>query len=354
MYQLQQAATIAHRGDEQLQASRDSVLDAVSEARAEGFDVGEDYSVTDRSKGGSAEFRAARLAAAQGHTAFIQHRVAALVANDHAIATEIATATEGIDNLTFFEEPFAVDHPSKDEHNGIQLTGYGTPIPESPHPEPDPPPGGWSSDPLMRAAQKIAYGHASGPDGHMADFPGMTKDQLADLIYKMMQDSVNNPKDLILGNSSTDGAPVIYDPKNNIVVIRDPTGAARGSDAGTVFKPKDGMDYVLGNQDKGIVPKIKERVDSFPHSRLEELPHPAGAPALEPGAPKGPGHAPVEAAPPAKPAPGGRGGGVAMPRLPVGGGMPWDSPATGPHPVYPPHSHHWLPVLGEDPEEYEG
>ncbi|EUA19254.1 hypothetical protein I553_10413 [Mycobacterium xenopi 4042] len=34
------------------------------------------------------------------------------------------------------------------------------------------------------------------------------------------------------------------------------------------------------------MPKIKERVDSFPHSRLEELPHPAGAPALEPGAPK--------------------------------------------------------------------
>ena len=56
--QLHPAAAIALRGDEQLQACKDGVLEAVHAARAEGFDVGEDYSVTDRARGGSAEFRA--------------------------------------------------------------------------------------------------------------------------------------------------------------------------------------------------------------------------------------------------------------------------------------------------------
>jgi hypothetical protein len=80
VYQLHEAAWIARRGDGQLQACKEDVLNAVDEARADGFDVGEDYSVTDRSKGGSSDFRAARLTVAQEHSAFIRHRVAALVA----------------------------------------------------------------------------------------------------------------------------------------------------------------------------------------------------------------------------------------------------------------------------------
>jgi hypothetical protein len=47
VYQLHEAAEIARRADEQLQASKELVLDAVTEARADGFDVGADYSVTD-------------------------------------------------------------------------------------------------------------------------------------------------------------------------------------------------------------------------------------------------------------------------------------------------------------------
>jgi hypothetical protein len=199
----------------------------------------------------------------------------------------------------------------------------------------------------MRAAQKIAYGHASDTGGHLADFPGMTKDQLADLVHKMMQDSINNPKDLILGNSRSDGAPVIYDPKTNIVVIHDPTGAARNSDGGTVFKPPNGIDYIVGNADQRVRPKIGERVGSFAPDRLEDLPRSASPPA----APKPPVRAPVEAPPPVKPAPGiGEGGG--LPKLPFVG-VPGDSPATGPHPVYPPHSRHQPPILGESSEEFD-
>lgn len=181
--QLQGAAAIALRGEEQLQGCKAGVLEAVDDARAEGFDVGEDYSVTDRSHGGTSEFRAARLAAAQGHASFIRHRVAALVTSDHQLATRITAATKDIDALTFHEEPGIDDTIVGDEkHHRVQAVDHHT-FKEAPNPEPDPPPGGWSSDPLMRAAQKIAYGHASGPTGHMDDFPGLTKDQLADLIY---------------------------------------------------------------------------------------------------------------------------------------------------------------------------
>ena len=75
--------------------------------------------------------------------------------------------------------------------SGVQAVGFHTPAPQGrgrPGDPPDPSPGGWSKDPLMRAAQKIAYGHASDPTtGHMADFPGMTKDQLADLVYQKLK-----------------------------------------------------------------------------------------------------------------------------------------------------------------------
>jgi hypothetical protein len=79
---------------------KEEVLDAVHDARAGGFDVGENYSVTDRSQGGSAEFRAERRAQAQGHAGYIRHRVAALVANDQELTARISAATAGIGNLT--------------------------------------------------------------------------------------------------------------------------------------------------------------------------------------------------------------------------------------------------------------
>lgn len=227
-FQLHEAAEVARRGDDQLQGCKEGVLEAVCEVRAAGFDVGEDYSVTDRSRGGSAAFRAQRAAEAQGHAAFIGHRVAALVTSDQEVATQIAGATKGVDTLTFTESPGAGD-AGVDKRNGVQLVDHH--FKDAPNPAPDPPPGGWSSDPLMRAAQKIAYGHA-GTD-HMADFPGMTRDQLADLVYGKMKRSIENPGGLRLGASSSDGAPVIYDPKDNVMIVRDPNAA----DAGTVFKP---------------------------------------------------------------------------------------------------------------------
>jgi hypothetical protein len=147
-------------------------------------------SVTDRSCGGSSEFRAARLAAAQGHARFIRHRVAALVSSDQQLTTQITAATKDIDALTFREAHGIDYHAFKD----------------APNPEPDPPPGGWSSDPLMRAAQKIANGHAL--KDHAKDFPGMTKDQLADLIYSKMKRSIEIQKGCDSGPVAATGRPL--------------------------------------------------------------------------------------------------------------------------------------------------
>src|SRR5277367_6080041 len=344
-FQLLEAAEVARQGDAQLQARKDEVLDAVRDAQQDGFVVGEDYSVTDRFRSGSAAFRTDRLAEAEEHAALICHRVAALVDTDQELGTPITAATEGIDNLTFRETDL------DDTRNHVQAVDHNT-FKDAPNPSPDPPPGGWSQDPLMRAAQKIAYGHAMDASKHLADFPDLTPDQLADLVHQMMQDSISNPKGLILGTSSSDGAPVIYDPKSDIAVIYDPTGEGRNSDGGTVFKPPKGIDYIVGNQAKNVSLKIKQRVESFSPNQFEPrpaFPRAGGQPApLKP-----PLRAQVPAAPPVERSPDAGEGGEALPELPFGPGLPWDSPATGPHFVHPPHSIHRMPVLGEDPEEFE-
>jgi hypothetical protein len=254
-FRLHEAAGIARRGGEQLQEGKAAVLEAVNEARAAGFDVGEDYSVTDCSQGGLTEFRAQRRAQAEGHAAFIGHRVGALMANDQEIAAQIGAATEGIDNLTFTEPP-GVDDTGDDKRNGVQLVDHH--FKDAPNPAPDPPPGGWSSDPLMRAAQKIAYGHA-GAD-HIADFPGMTRDQLADLVYGKMKRSIDNPGGLRLGVTNSDGAPLIYDPKDNVLIVRDPNGL----DCGTVFKPN------LQKYRSYVSDKFGGSVKSFQPSQLTD------------------------------------------------------------------------------------
>jgi hypothetical protein len=349
--QLHGAAAIALRGDQQLHACKEGVLEAVHDARAEDFDVGEDYSITDRLEGGSAEFRAARLAAAQGHASFIRHRVAALVTSDQQLTTQITTATKDIDALTFHDEHGIDDIiVGDDKHNRVEAVDRHT-FKDAPNPEPDPPPGGWSSDPLMRAAQKIAYGHAF--KEHAGDFPGMSKDQLADLIYSKMKRSIENPEGLQLGPSSTDGAPVIYDPRDNVIIIRDPNPR---SDGGTVFKPD------LETDPNYVCKKFGGSVESFKPGQLADEPLPAPAeprPALppaagEPAPPKPPVGPPVEAQP-VKPSPRIGEGGGPMPGLPFGGGLPWDAPATGPHVIHPhkPGQHHRMPLLGELPDDYE-
>lgn len=152
---LHEAASIARRGEEQLKAYRGGVLEAVDEARADGFDVGEDYSVTDRSR--DPQLRAARRAAAQGHASFIRHRVAALVAGDEQLSLRIAAATKGIDDLIFQPAPAIqlVDNRWKEK----------PPQPIPPDPEPGPLPPVNSADDVRRVLDPLQNGGRRGPNG---------------------------------------------------------------------------------------------------------------------------------------------------------------------------------------------
>ncbi|MGH3677311.1 MAG: hypothetical protein ACRDU5_16535, partial [Mycobacterium sp.] len=152
-----------------------------------------------------------REAQARSFGAALRSQVLALVKADEQIAGEITSAAAGLQALSFDTGVPVASEPT------IQAAGFhGMPFPEKPpNPPPIAPPEGWSQDPLMRAAQKIAYGHASDPKtGHMHEFPGMTQAQLAQLVYQKMQRAITNPSGLQIGVSTSDGVPVIYDPKD--------------------------------------------------------------------------------------------------------------------------------------------
>ncbi|MBS4728851.1 hypothetical protein MSM1_11060 [Mycobacterium sp. SM1] len=140
--QLHEAADIAERGADQLDGAQQHTLDAVAEARADGFRVAEDLSVTDTRTGGSREGQAARQAQAKAHAAYIRHCAAGLVAVDREISANMLAATQGLGTIGFGDTPLlGIDQmrSPKTEHNGVQLVGYGH-QPEAPSPgNPTPP-----------------------------------------------------------------------------------------------------------------------------------------------------------------------------------------------------------------------
>lgn len=221
--ELQAAATTARRSAADLLAARTALLDTVRAAEAAGFAVGEDFSVSFLDSGLSAATLADRDRRAEAFAIALHSRIRALFAADETAAAQIASAAAGLPSLSFSGET-------------IQAVGFhDTLFPERPvYSEPEPPPGGWSSDPLMRAAQRIAYGHAFDKHGH--EFSGMTKAQLAELVYQQMLRAVTDPKGLILGGSRKDGAPLVYDPQSNVLIVRD-TRPGAPPDGGTVFRP---------------------------------------------------------------------------------------------------------------------
>jgi hypothetical protein len=126
---LHESASIARRGAETLYATKQSVLDAVMDASAAGYVVSEDLSVTSPRGGVAAQ------AQAQLYAAHIQERAVQLTAHDKQIAAEIAGATTPLHAVTFAETPNTTS-----PHNGIQMAGFGTPLPEDPAPPWQPPP----------------------------------------------------------------------------------------------------------------------------------------------------------------------------------------------------------------------
>jgi hypothetical protein len=279
---LREAARNAQSGSSRLSFARQRVLNSVAEAEEAGFNVGEDYSVTSVQSGGGAAARAARDAQALAFASRIHVRLAELMATDEEVASAITTAANGVQLLGFSDRPIVRPGEDKPTVQGVSFFG---PLPERPKLEPDPPPGGWSDDPVTRAAQKIAYGHAFGEHG-AREFPGLSKDELARIVDDMFRRASGDSSGLLVGRTA-DGAPVLYDPKTNIIIIRDP----KALDCGTVYRPN------VPNLSAYLDGKVPTRVGSLPPDQLSDGP-------ISPVAPRPPGprlpDAPVE---PPRPAP---------------------------------------------------
>lgn len=112
---LYEAANVARRGADQLVHHKQATMAAVEAARAAGFNVSEDLSLSDRSRVPLGPAFAARQAQAQHHAAEIHLRAAALSAADHEIAAKITAATAPLSGIAFDEE-----------QPGVQLVDYET------------------------------------------------------------------------------------------------------------------------------------------------------------------------------------------------------------------------------------
>ncbi len=116
--QLREAASAARYGFDQQNGAKESVLDAVADAQAAGFEVNEDLSVDGWFTGTEQEFAAA-CARAQALSAQIRHRAALLVASNQEIATKITAAAGSIGEFSF-DEPTGTGErqPSDNKSNG--------------------------------------------------------------------------------------------------------------------------------------------------------------------------------------------------------------------------------------------
>lgn len=268
---VRSASSVAAGAVGEIEAAKAATLHAVGEAYSEGFIVAEDLSLTDRFSSSTSAESVARQSLADLLAAQIQQRAAALAAADEAAAARIVAATAELQGFS------TGSSGAPDGSAGIQMVDFiGAPFPEKPSwTSPGEPPGGWSDDPVTRAAQKIAYGHAS--TKHLASEwpPGTTREQLASEVERIIRAGANPNGGMIVGRTG-DGAPAIYDPKTNTLIIRD-KGAA---DAGTAFKPTRGSTYVDT--------KVPTRVPFIPSAELADPPPrpPVEPPRAEPQIPR--------------------------------------------------------------------
>lgn len=127
---LHESAGIARRGAATLYSAKRSVLDAVEDARAAGYVVGEDLSVT-APRGGVVAQAQAQVCAAD-----IQERAFKLAGHDKEIAAKMGAAIAPLDAVTFADRPSGSPRSSD-----LQLTDYKAPRPLDPTPWQPPPPG---------------------------------------------------------------------------------------------------------------------------------------------------------------------------------------------------------------------
>lgn len=115
---LAEAADIARRAADRLGDLKRSAISAIGDARAAGFTVGEDLSVSDNSVLPVGPALAARQAQAEEFSAEIHARAAALSFADHKVAANISAALAPLAEVAFAESP---------EGNGtVQAVDYKT------------------------------------------------------------------------------------------------------------------------------------------------------------------------------------------------------------------------------------
>lgn len=137
---LRDAAGIAAFAADQLDGLHSKTLNAIAEARSDGFQVDERLSVTDtrRHPWGSNAY-AARQTAAEEHAETIQSYAGQLLGLDNHYAAKLDAATAGLDALTL-DVPGG-DTPPANAHNGTQLlSGHSFKQAPADGAEPPPPP----------------------------------------------------------------------------------------------------------------------------------------------------------------------------------------------------------------------
>jgi hypothetical protein len=231
---LHAAAKAARYGAGEIAGARQLALQAIAAAQAAGFDVREDLSVSSRQPV-PGPLQGAVQAQAQAHAAAIRAQAAALLAVDEQVGGDVNAAIAGVASAQFDDTSVTPADPRHTKDPTIQLVDNHT-VKDSPADDSPIPPGGWSSDPVMEEAQRIAYGHAW--DKHAEQFPGMTRDDLANLIHDMMTGNPKTDPDLHVGPGERNTT-VMY--KNGILVIHDPANR----DGGTIFKPDNGYQDFL-------------------------------------------------------------------------------------------------------------
>jgi hypothetical protein len=98
-------AGIAERGADAQDGNKRSVLDVVDEVESDNFQVGEDWSVTDRITwySSAAELEHRELEA-QGHSDFLKSKAIKLVGDEDDIARHLTTATADLHGFSFGDE----------------------------------------------------------------------------------------------------------------------------------------------------------------------------------------------------------------------------------------------------------
>jgi hypothetical protein len=166
---LHAAAQVARDGAQEIVGARELALQAVNDARAAGFTIGEDLSVTSRTPGPPA-LMAAREAQAQVFAAAIRTSAENLVAIDTEVAGKVSAAIGGVNTAQFGDTPVTPNQHKKPQIQPVDNRTFKQGPPQPDPGTPDDPVGGVDRHPIYpdhRPNGKWAPAN-SGADGDAA------------------------------------------------------------------------------------------------------------------------------------------------------------------------------------------